>query len=133
MKELDFSGGPHKPLRMKDDAVSKHTLGPWEVAPRIGRYQVIPSSEDERRKLARINALEFDALSVGAPNGQMAMIPLDESNRANANLIAAAPDLLEALDRLTKWAEVMAEAQTCEHTIAVARKALIKALTGESK
>lgn len=52
-------------------------------------------------------------------------------------LIESAPDLLEALDRLTKWAEVMAEAQTCEHTgdhpIALARAALIKAITGESQ
>lgn len=52
-------------------------------------------------------------------------------------IMAAAPDLFSALDRLTKWAEVMAEAQTCEHTgdhpIAIARAALIKAMTGESQ
>lgn len=79
----------------------KHAIsGPWDVAPRVGRYQVIPANEDERRKLASINALEFEALSVGTARAQVAIIPLDDANRATASLIAAAPDLLIALEGL---------------------------------
>lgn len=77
--------------------MSKHTPGPWSVAPRGGEYQVVPSTNHEREQLERIGALTFVALSVGTSSGQVAIIPMDESNRANATLIAAASDLYEAL------------------------------------
>lgn len=104
--------------------MSKHTPGPWVV----DGYEISPKSNME---LATCSVLPMDW-----NEGRSRHVHGDESE-ANAKLIAAAPDLLEALDRLTKWVEVMAEAQTCEHTgdhpIAIARAALIKALTGESK
>lgn len=80
--------------------MSEYARGPWEIGARVGRYQVVPANEQERCKLASINALEFDALSIGTRNGQIAMIPLDESNIANARLIAAAPELLAELEKL---------------------------------
>jgi hypothetical protein len=53
--------------------------------------------------LAAAGKTQFDALSVGTHNGQVAIVPLDESNERNARLIAAAPDLLAALrDLLAK-------------------------------
>lgn len=77
--------------------MSKHTPGPWEIAPRIAKYSVIPANDHERGQLERIGALTFDALSIGTPNGQVAIIPLDESSRGNATLIVGAKDLREAL------------------------------------
>jgi hypothetical protein len=73
------------------------TQGNWSVAPRIGKYQVLPGNEEERIALEKIGGITFEALSVGTRNGQVAIIPLDESNRDNANLIVSAPKLLNAL------------------------------------
>jgi len=46
---------------------------------------------------------------------------------ANARLIAAAPDLLEALQQVRKWAEGDDENYTGDHPIARARAAIAKA------
>lgn len=104
--------------------MSKHTPGPWV----IDGYKVSPKSNMD---LAICSVMPMDW------NGGRGRHIRGDETQANGHLIAAAPDLLEALDRLTKWAEVMAEAKTCEHTgdhpIAVARAALIKAMTGESQ
>ena len=50
-------------------------------------------------------------MSIGSIEGQVAIIPLDESNEVNARLIAAAPEMLEAvniaiaaLEHSLKWA-----------------------------
>lgn len=40
----------------------------------------------------------FEAISIGTKDGQVAIIPLDESSEENANFVAAAPDLLYALE-----------------------------------
>lgn len=78
------------------------TQGEWSIAPRVGKYQVVPGNEEERLALEKIGGITFEALSVGTRNGQVAIIPLDESNRDNANLIAAAPRLLNALRLIQK-------------------------------
>lgn len=101
--------------------MSKHTPGPWHR----DKYGNVVDSNGERVVMRSVAV---------ACSGSDEYIALAE---ANTDLATAAPDLLGALDRLTKWAETMAEAQTCEHTgdhpIAIARAALIKALTGESQ
>lgn len=83
--------------------MSRHTPGAWEIAPRIAKYSVIPANDHERGQLERIGALTFDALSIGTPKGQAAIIPLDESSRDNATLIAAAPEMFDLLNQLNNW------------------------------
>lgn len=51
----------------------------------------------------------------------------DDENEANARLIAAAPDLLEALKRMRRWAEADQVNYTGDHPVAVARAAIAKA------
>jgi hypothetical protein len=62
----------------------------------------LPGNEEERVALEKIGGITFEALSVGTWGGQVAIIPLDESNRDNANLIVAAPKLLNALRLIQK-------------------------------
>lgn len=78
------------------------TQGEWSIAPRIGKYQALPGNEEERVALEKIGGITFEALSIGTRSGQVAIIPLDESNRDNANLIVAAPKLLNALRLIQK-------------------------------
>lgn len=64
--------------------MNKHTPGPWEIGLRESAY-------------AMERTIEADAINSGAP---LAIIRGDGStkeNEANARLIAAAPDMLEAL------------------------------------
>lgn len=71
----------------------------WEIAPRVGKYRAMPANTWESTHLAALGKIDFDALSVGLPNGgpQVAIIPLDESSAEKARLVAAAPELLDAL------------------------------------
>ena len=74
-----------------------HTPGPWTIGVRSNTYQAVGDSE----KLVAVGLpVQFVALSVGTPQGQVAIVPLDESSRENAHLIAAAPALLAALKGL---------------------------------
>lgn len=79
----------------------KYTPGPWGIGSRKATYTVLP--EMAKKLQAYGLPTEFKALSVGTSRGQVAIIPLDESNVANARLIAAAPELLEIAKRYELW------------------------------
>ena len=55
-----------------------------------------------------------------------------QEQKANALLIAAAPDLLEALVRLRQWAEADKVNYTGDHPVAQARAAIAKATGSEA-
>jgi hypothetical protein len=68
--------------------MSQHTPGPWEVGPAPhGDCRIYATSEDHA--IARTYGPDLNGIGVCALTGPM--------NRADAFLIAAAPDLLEAL------------------------------------
>lgn len=81
-----------------------HTPGPWKVRKHWsdeGAYEVFPTrgkkpTWGEWSAIAEVT----DAVSKG------------ESAKANARLIAAAPDLLEALQSVWLWMESQADAQS---------------------
>ena len=64
---------------------SKHTAGPWFISPKGGRFCVDASSGEEGSdyRIAKTYASPF--------------APDQEQSAANARLISASPDLLEAL------------------------------------
>ena len=73
------------------------TPGPWRINPYAATYEAV--STDAPEMSSRLAALKeaglsiFKAVSIGTSTGQVALIPLDESNMANARLIAAAPKM----------------------------------------
>ncbi len=84
--------------------MSKHTPGPWEVSPQVRA------------------AVLIGVAKVSLPDGS-------EENRANARLIASAPDLLEALEAIVESVDAETAA-IFEHLVWAARAAISKA-TGE--
>ena len=84
----------------------EYTPGPWEIGPRENKYQAIPDNTIKKKLLEELNLVNFKALSIGSSLGaQIAIIPLDESNRANACLIKAAPNLLKICKQINEWFE----------------------------
>lgn len=74
--------------------MSEHTPGPWEV---VGSRICTVANDNERITLAKTE-----------PGGAFAM---SEQQDANARLIAAAPELLAALNAASEWLNDMG----CEH------------------
>lgn len=79
---------------------NKFTPGPWEVVEDI-RYE-----DKESQYTAGFDIFNFDGTSVVGCEG---ISGDSEKERANAILIAAAPDLLEALENLLWHAEYLEE------------------------
>jgi hypothetical protein len=102
----------------------KHTPGPWEAydAAAYGTLITCGSLTGQGHRIAYVHL--YRDLSV-------------ETYAANARLIAAAPELLEALEAVLYWAELIAgdttdkeAAANEEASIALARAAITKA-TGD--
>lgn len=73
---------------------AKHTPGPWGVRKGFssGTYEIYPKRPGEKVSFRGARWAEIATVE-GASKG--------ESARANANLMAAAPDMLEALESIT--------------------------------
>ena len=80
-----------------------HTQKPWRVSFKKALYSA--RGEGAQKLVDAGLPTFFWALSIGggARSTQVALIPLDESNEANAHLIAAAPELLEAAEEAHEW------------------------------
>ena len=77
---------------------AKFTKGPWDIGANTNTYK--PALPDTCARLEALGMpVDFEAMSVGCDGGQMALIPLDESNEANAHLIAAAPEMYKELEK----------------------------------
>lgn len=91
--------------------MSGHTQGPWEIKNNIGIYS-------GNRQLAVISSRIGD---------------MNDEERANARLIAAAPELLDVLLTIQKyrayeWSEMGSQQ---EHTLAAAIHSVIDKATGQ--
>lgn len=96
----------------------KHTPGPWGIAP-----------ADEWRTASGQHA-QFGEFRIDAGSYRVATVSNANNaaqNKANAALIAAAPDLLEALKTVREWAEGESVNYTGDHPIAKARAAIANA------
>lgn len=122
--------------------MSKHTPGPW-VAKEDGKYRDSPWSIDHEdghdASWAPISTAKGRTLAIVVnDDSKRPMDFQEEEMHANATLIAAAPDLLEALQRLQTAAYNVGGEHVTEHQQLIdaadsAQSAIAKALTGESK
>ena len=72
---------------------------PWEIGPRTARYRVVGEAADELE--LRGLPVEFEVLSIGRNDrGQVAFVPLDESNRETAERIVACVNACRGIDNL---------------------------------
>ena len=94
--------------------MSKHTPGPWFVT-EGGQYIEASRYEHGGRQI------------VGKPQGDN-----PEQWNANARLIAAAPELLEALQSVVAWMDAPDESAFSDTQLDCVRAAIAKA-TGEKK
>jgi len=101
-------------------AMANHTSGPWEVLQSDGYLQIVSDGN-----------IAHGVASVYARNGVSAMY-------ANAKLIAAAPDLLEALEKLLFNHICLVESGDCgkwnveEEVEVIAARKVISRAKGES-
>jgi hypothetical protein len=71
--------------------MTKHTPGPWEMGPIIAGEDIFILADNRKAAIAKASNLEIYA------NTFEKLRPLAAECEANARLIAAAPELLEAL------------------------------------
>lgn len=85
---------------------TKHTPGPWTVV----QDEWLTKESRARAVATWVSRREaLDLFSVFAPDGSSVLV----GDKANATLIAAAPDMLEALKRLVLMGEDLAMSDGC--------------------
>lgn len=106
--------------------MSKHTPGPWDLLP-LAACQAVQAGPDNR--ICHLpDHVEFDGSPCGSIESQD---KTQDEIDANARLIAAAPELLEALQRIMHYANTGAsvcDVNTSEQPeFIAAREAIAKA------
>ena len=91
---------------------TKHTTGPWVIDWNVSRLDIFGSDET-----TLVASLRRSPLSQA----------IDEAARANARLIAAAPDLLDSLSEIFDYAGGADSALHDEYVMDRARAAIAKA------
>jgi hypothetical protein len=113
--------------------MSKHTPGPWIVTPQINRVSHrSPSGSIRAVATAHVAWFVADDGSLHK-SGRKAEAISENEAIANARLIAAAPELLEALDTLTAvvgLTPIAGNKVALQEAFDLARAAIVKA-TGE--
>lgn len=97
--------------KRKTAAPVRHTRGPWSRAQDKGPVYIVGGPESAWRKVATIADMEHD----------------QRESTANARLIEAAPDLLEACEMLAARMESSGEAWMSDKAWQVAAAAIAKA------
>lgn len=101
---------------------AKHTPGPWSIQSESGYCWDVGI---ESKYVAEIQT---------GSDGESELDPAERAeNHSNAMLIAAAPDLLAALEFVVKNVAADLTHYEADKVIDIARAAIAKALTGESK
>lgn len=95
--------------------MNKHTPGPWIV----GSYDFLDQQ-------VHIDAPSGDP-DLGYKSLEGVAIAYGCKAKANAMLIAAAPDLLEALEQFVAWVDAPRESAFSDSQLAAARAAIAKA------
>jgi len=95
--------------------MSKHTLGPWEA---VQTYETFPEGDQYPYEV-----------EIEGPQGRLICKMRGQNIPANARLIAAAPEMFEALRALLRWHECETES---DHCWSMARAAIAKAKNEES-
>jgi hypothetical protein len=107
--------------------MSKHTKGPWTLLPAESDKDYLRIRGTQlggRYKVANVHQWRYEGMPDSIRQHD------DAESMANARLIAAAPEMLEAL-KSALWRMQQYDYQAMEGTIAKARAAIAKA-TGET-
>ncbi len=111
---------------------TKHTPGPWTVTvdpDACGRYDIREHRiAEEAIESAADRCLEDDPLGLGAENADKLFESQSALREANKALIAAAPDLLAALEKVIAWLD--AGCDPSRVSLENARAAIAKAKGG---
>jgi hypothetical protein len=104
---------------------SKYTPGPWKVRPYL-----TPDKDDDPQGVYIVSPVADKlerAYSLAEPESDE-LASVHAENLANAHLIAASPELVEALEEINSWAEAYGGLPEIR---LIARKALNKARGGK--
>ena len=107
--------------------MTKHTPGPWEMGPIIAGEDIFILADNRKTAIARASNLETYA------NTFEKLRPLAAECEANARLIAAAPDMLDALRMAEKGLDKAFDGHAygpCWDALCITRAVLAKATGG---